>query len=202
MHTYFDSYFHPCLLFKCYSSVQRGGILGLYYKSCPFTSHIFHFHCFSDKEVKKLLMASGAISFTEPALWNTWRINAWIHFNVKKKKSFTGDSVDPWEGQCIFLKFPWLLSASASRKVPLGSRDTPVDSSPLLQSGGLRGICGCAFPGLSLLMVIKYTPPHGNTKVQSNSQGKVRGKERDTELPNNSTVIAVCHIYVWLISKM
>ena len=42
MHTYFDSYFHPCLLFKCYSSVQRGGIQGLYYKSCPFTSHIVH----------------------------------------------------------------------------------------------------------------------------------------------------------------
>ena len=88
MHTYFDSYFHPCLLFKCYSSVQRGGIQGLYYKSCPFTSHILHFHCFSDKEVKKLLMASGTMSFTESAPWNTWGINAWIQFNVKKKKFY------------------------------------------------------------------------------------------------------------------
>lgn len=32
-------------------------------------------------------------------------------------------------------------------------------------------------PGLSLLMVIKDTPPHGHMKVQSNSQGKVRGKK-------------------------
>lgn len=152
--------------------------------------------------MKKLLMASGTMSFTESAPWNTWRINAWINFNIKKKKVLLVIQWTPWEGQCIFLNFPWLLSASASGQVPLGSRDTTVDSSRLLQSGGLRGICGCAFPGLSLLMVIKYTPPHGNTKVQSNSQGKVRGKERDTELPNNSTVIAVCHIYVWLISKM
>lgn len=58
------------------------------------------------------------------------------------------------------------------------------------------------FPGLSLLMVIKHTPPHGNVQVQSNSQGKVRGKKRDTTLPNNSPVIAACHIYVKLISKI
>lgn len=59
-----------------------------------------------------------------------------------------------------------------------------------------------AFPGLSLLMVIKHTPPHGNVQVQSNSQGKVRGKKRDTTLPNNSPVIAACHICVKLISKI
>lgn len=121
MHTYFDSYFHSCLLFKCYSSVQRGGILGLYYKSCPFTSHIFHFHCFSDKEVKKLLMASGAISFTEPALWNTWRINAWIHFNVKKKKKFYWWFSGPLRGSVYFSKISLVaeckcLQESASRQ--------------------------------------------------------------------------------------
>jgi hypothetical protein len=58
------------------------------------------------------------------------------------------------------------------------------------------------FPGLSLLMVIKHTPAHSNVQVQSNSQGKVRGKERDTALSNNSPVIAACHIFVKLISKI
>lgn len=115
MHTYFDSYFHPCLLFKCYSSVQRGGIQGLYYKSCPFTSHILHFHCFSDKEVKKLLMASGTMSFTESAPWNTWRINAWIHFNVEKKKFYWWFS-GPLRGSVYFSK----ISLVAECKCPPG----------------------------------------------------------------------------------
>lgn len=124
MHTYFDSYFHPCLLFKCYSSVQRGGIQGLYYKSCPFTSHILHFHCFSDKEVKKLLMASGTMSFTESAPWNTWRINAWIHFNVKKKKFYWWFS-RPLRGSVYFSKISLVAECKCLRVSASGQQGHP-----------------------------------------------------------------------------
>ena len=93
LHVYFDGYFHPFLLFKCYASVQRGDIPGLYYKNRPFTLHILHLYCFSDKEAKKLFTVSVIISFTESAPPNIWTINARVEFDVKK--CFTGNSMDP-----------------------------------------------------------------------------------------------------------
>lgn len=73
--------------------------------------------------------------------------------NFDVKKCLTGDAMDPREGQCVFPNFPWLpspgggLTLTTLGKLALSSQDTPADSSPLLQSGELRGVWGCpCFP--------------------------------------------------------
>ncbi|KAF6119920.1 hypothetical protein HJG60_010299 [Phyllostomus discolor] len=97
---------------------------------------------------------------------------------------FVGNLMECSEDQDIFPSFLQLLNHKDgltlttagdylwAPRVPLQTALLCCNQVNLEESVALR-----VFPGLSLLMVIKDTPPHGNTQVQSNSQGKVRGKK-------------------------